>query len=88
MRTLALFDRLPEAGRASYLSGVVIGEEIRSRPHAEARRVVAVGAEALTQRYARALAACGVAVDRIGAEATWRGLHAIAQIPAQPPAAS
>jgi 2-dehydro-3-deoxygalactonokinase len=31
VRTLALFDRMPESHRSSYLSGIVIGEELRSR---------------------------------------------------------
>ena len=79
VRTLALFERLPEPQRLSYLSGVVIGEELRSRPLAATDRVVVIGAEALTQRYARALAQCGVRVDIIGSQAAWRGLREIAK---------
>lgn len=79
VRTLALFGRLPEPQRLSYLSGVVIGEELRSRPLARGARVVVIGADALTQRYARALAQCGVRADLIGAQAAWRGLREIAK---------
>ncbi len=82
-RTLALFGRLPEPQRLSHLSGVVIGEELRARSLAHGARVVVIGADALTQRYARALAQCGVHADLIGAQAAWRGLREIAkEIPA------
>jgi 2-dehydro-3-deoxygalactonokinase len=79
VRTLALFGRLPEPQRPSYLSGVVIGEELRSRPLARGTRVIVIGADALTQRYARALAQWGVHADLIGLQAAWRGLHEIAK---------
>jgi 2-dehydro-3-deoxygalactonokinase len=79
VRTLALFGRLPEAQRPSYLSGVVIGEELRARPLARGACVVVIGADALTQRYARALAQCGVRTDLIGSQAAWRGLREIAK---------
>jgi 2-dehydro-3-deoxygalactonokinase len=79
VRTLALFDRLAERERASYLSGVVIGEELRTRTLEKGERVVVIGADALTQRYERALAHGGVRAQTIGAQATWRGLHEIAK---------
>ena len=79
VRTLALFERLPEAQRPSYLSGVVIGEELRSRPMAMAERVVLIGEPALTQRYERALAQIGIRAEAVGSQAAWRGLHRIAQ---------
>ena len=78
-RTLALFERQPEAQRPSYLSGLVIGEELRARAPASVDPVIVIGAEALTQRYARALAALGVPTVAIGAPAAWRGLYEIAQ---------
>ncbi|MBC7604093.1 MAG: 2-dehydro-3-deoxygalactonokinase [Ramlibacter sp.] len=78
-RTLALFGRLPQAQQPSYLSGLVIGEELRERAlHADAH-VVVVGAAVLTVRYARALASLGVRADTVGAQAGWRGLHDIAR---------
>jgi len=77
-RTLALFDRLPSAALPSYLSGLVIGEELRLRA-TEARSIVLVGSPLLTQRYALALAALGADARTLGAEATWRGLAAIAR---------
>ena len=74
-RTLALFDKLPPAALPSYLSGLVIGEEIGSY-HAEGRDVVVIGTPELARRYALALEA---PVRAFGAEATWRGLASIAR---------
>jgi 2-dehydro-3-deoxygalactonokinase len=74
-RALALFDRLSAPQSASYLSGLLIGEELRAE--ALGREVVLIGAPALTMRYALALEAAGVATRRFGAEATWAGLVAL-----------
>ena len=78
-RTLALFDRQPEAQRPSYLSGLVIGEELRTRSPHRGGEVVVIGADALTQRYERALASVGVRAVVIGSAASWHGLHEIAR---------
>ena len=77
-RTLSLFQRMATDALPSYLSGVVIGEELKSQPLARGERVVVMGAEALTARYEQALAQLGVTVQRVGAGATWCGLRAIA----------
>jgi 2-dehydro-3-deoxygalactonokinase len=77
-RTLALFDRLPASALPSYLSGLVIGEELRAQDLAAAGSVVVVGSEALTQRYELGLQILGVPARRAGPEATWLGLWAIA----------
>lgn len=78
-RTLSLFERLPAAALPSYLSGLVIGEELRAQALPADTRVVVIGSEALARRYQDALALRGVAAQRIGAEATWAGLWAIAK---------
>ncbi len=79
-RTLSLFEQLPAAALPSYLSGLVIGEELRAQaPDSLPDSVVVIGSPALTQRYQRALALRGVQVQSVGPEATWRGLWAIAQ---------
>jgi 2-dehydro-3-deoxygalactonokinase len=78
-RTLSLFGRMGAADLASYLSGVLIGEELRTQSLHAKGEVVLIGAPALTQRYALALQASGVASRTLGAEATWAGLHALAQ---------
>jgi len=77
-RTLALFGRLPLTALPSYLSGLVIGEELRARA-LHGREVVLIGAPALTQRYAIALRTLGCESHRLGSEATWRGHWALAR---------
>ena len=77
-RTLSLFDQLPAAALPSYLSGLVIGEELRAQAP-QTSFVVVMATPALTQRYDRALAHCGIATQHIGAQATWQGLWAIAR---------
>jgi 2-dehydro-3-deoxygalactonokinase len=77
-RTLSLFDRLGIEARPSYLSGLVIGEEIRSQQLAAGDDpVIVVGAPALTERYALALRLLGVRSIAVGSEATWHGLWSI-----------
>lgn len=78
-RTLALFERLPPAAMPSYLSGLVIGEELRAQPLASGAAVVVIGSPALAARYQLALEALGIASRTVGAEASWRGLWAIAR---------
>ena len=79
VRTLALFDRLPVDALESYLSGLVIGEELRAQALDANQRVVIIANDALTQRYQLALVECGIACDSPGAQVTWAGLSAIAQ---------
>lgn len=80
-RTLSLFDALPAQALPSYLSGLVIGEEMRSQHlHRLSDPVVIVGAPALTRRYELALRTLGVTSTVLGSEATWRGLWAIARM--------
>jgi len=79
-RTLSLFDRMPAAAMPSYLSGLVIGEELRSQQlQALTQPVVIIGSQALTRRYELGLQTLGVPARRVGSEASWRGLWAIAQ---------
>ncbi|MFI4928396.1 MAG: 2-dehydro-3-deoxygalactonokinase, partial [Burkholderiales bacterium] len=77
-RTLALFERVPAQEMPSYLSGLVIGEELRAAAPG-ASDLVLVGSAALTRRYALALQELGCSSRSYGAEATWRGLHALAR---------
>jgi 2-dehydro-3-deoxygalactonokinase len=78
-RTLSLFDRLPAEALPSYLSGLIIGEELRAQTLQANAHVVIIGSETLTQRYQRALSLRDVSSQRVGSEATWVGLWAIAQ---------
>ena len=79
VRTLSLFDRLPAAAMPSYLSGLVIGEELRGQHLKPDADLVLIGSEALTRRYRVALALCGTPARCVGAEAGWAGLWAIAE---------
>ncbi len=83
-RTLALAGELASGDVADWLSGLLIGREIRdARTWAAHRRcdagpVTVIGSDALTARYARALAQAGIAAERAPAGAAVRGLWAIA----------
>lgn len=78
-RTLSLFERLPATALPSYLSGLVIGEELRAQPLEAGAQVVLVGSDALTRLYELALAQRGISVQSVGQEAAWHGLWSIAQ---------
>ncbi|MFT3721348.1 2-dehydro-3-deoxygalactonokinase [Pseudorhodoferax sp.] len=77
-RTLALFDRLGPQQAPSYLSGLVIGDELHQAAPQPDQPLVLIGSETLTARYALALQVLGVPSTRRGAAATWAGLHALA----------
>ncbi len=73
VRTLGLFERLSAAQLPSYLSGLLIGEELRHQAastHTEP--VILIGSEALTLRYTLALQHLRIPCQSRGAEATWR----------------
>ena len=76
-RTLALFERLDASAQTSYLSGLVIGEELRAQGSLP-RELVLIGSATLTARYTLALAALGVTTRALGSEASWHGLWALA----------
>ena len=79
VRTLSLFERMPAPAAPSYLSGLVIGEELRAQPLDEGGEVVVMGSEALTLRYKLALAQRSIRVRAAGSQATWQGLWALSQ---------
>ncbi|KAB7772429.1 2-dehydro-3-deoxygalactonokinase [Xanthomonas maliensis] len=77
-RTLGLFEQLRAEALPSYLSGLLIGDELRS--HAmTGGRVHLVGGPALTQRYALALEQLGVPAQLHAEELTASGLYALAR---------
>jgi 2-dehydro-3-deoxygalactonokinase len=84
-RTLALAGDLSGEEAADWLSGILIGSELRSaRTWAQhggddASRVRLIGADALTVRYARALAHAGIDAESAAPGAAARGLFAIAR---------
>jgi 2-dehydro-3-deoxygalactonokinase len=83
-RTLALMGELSPADVPDWLSGLLIGREVRdARAWAQRRddvdRVRIVGADALATRYAAAMTQAGMTVERSPADAAARGLWRIAQ---------
>lgn len=78
-RTLALFGKLPEAALPDYLSGLVIGEEVRLHAARADRPVLLVGARALTDRYRQALELADVPARVAPPGATWAGLWRLRQ---------
>lgn len=79
VRTLGLFERLSAAQLPSYLSGLLIGEELRHQAAStHADPVILIGSEALTLRYTLALQHLRIPSQSRGAEATWAGLFSLA----------
>jgi 2-dehydro-3-deoxygalactonokinase len=84
-RTLALTGELAPADVPDWLSGLLIGREIRNarawaqRQGCDGARVRLVGADALLARYAAALAQAGMAVEMAPTDAAAIGLWRIAQ---------
>ena len=74
VRTLGLFGRLEEAAAASYLSGLLIGHEVRAALPAGGGAVHLIGAGALCDLYVRAIAAAGGQAQVHGEDAAARGL--------------
>jgi 2-dehydro-3-deoxygalactonokinase len=80
VRALALADRLSESDAPAYLSGILIGHEVRAALAQAAGAVVQViGAPDLTALYAKAIAGCGGYAERHDGEAAARGLAIIAE---------
>ena len=79
-RALVLDGLLEAAAMPDYLSGVLIGDEIRHQlpPHDAAGRFVLCGEPDLCRRYESALARAGVASRVVTEDASARGLWSIA----------
>ena len=75
VRAEALAGRLDDGASASYLSGILIGHEIRAA--LDGGVVHLVGSSELTALYARAIAACGGMAERHDADAAAYGLGRI-----------
>ena len=84
-RTLALAGELAATDVGEWLSGLLVGREIRdartwAASHGcDADRASVIGNDELTARYARALAEAGMVAERAPAGAAARGLWAIAR---------
>ena len=79
VRTLSLFRQVPSQRLPDYLSGLVIGEEVRHHAPDPATPVLLVGASVLTARYQRALALAGVQARPLEGSVTWAGLWRLAR---------
>jgi 2-dehydro-3-deoxygalactonokinase len=77
LRVRSLFNQLNPQQAASYLSGLVIGEELISMQMGPGQQVVVVGSQALTERYMLALQHLQVGARGLGTQAAWSGLHSI-----------
>jgi 2-dehydro-3-deoxygalactonokinase len=76
-RSRALFGELPDAASASYLSGLLIGHEIRAAG-VRTGRVHLLGNAQLAASYAKALAALGMESSTLDPDMATRALHRLA----------
>ncbi len=74
VRTLGLNGRLGAETAASYLSGLLIGHEVRAALPSAGAEVHLIGAAGLSELYARAIAAAGSHATVHGEDAAERGL--------------
>jgi 2-dehydro-3-deoxygalactonokinase len=80
VRALGLAERLKEQEAPAYLSGILIGHEIRAAlEQADGAVIQVIGAPDLTALYAKAIATCGGYAERHDGEAAARGLALIAE---------
>jgi 2-dehydro-3-deoxygalactonokinase len=78
VRAQTLAGRLAETDSAAYLSGILVGHEVRTALTGRPGTVVhIIGAAELTALYARAISACGGFPERHDGEAAARGLALI-----------
>jgi 2-dehydro-3-deoxygalactonokinase len=80
-RSLALFEKLNPAQSSSYISGLLIGEEIKSAKadlKDQETPLFILGNSQLTQRYGFAMEALGMKAIALADEVTWSGLWALA----------
>ncbi|HUB50083.1 MAG TPA: 2-dehydro-3-deoxygalactonokinase [Acetobacteraceae bacterium] len=74
VRALTLAGRLAETDSAAYLSGILVGHEVRAGlAGMEGVVVHVIGAPELTSLYARAISTCGAYAERHDGEAAARG---------------
>ena len=78
-RTLVLMGQIPAANSLDYLSGLLIGDELRCALRGHAGGLALIGEPALCARYQAALAVFGVTDARVITGATEAGLWHIAR---------
>lgn len=77
-RTLPLMDRLPEASTGAFLSGLLIGSEVRAMLPGQLE-VALIGAPSLCRLYADAIHHCGGRSSHVSPDAAARGLWLLYQ---------
>ncbi|MBN8925443.1 MAG: 2-keto-3-deoxy-galactonokinase [Rhodospirillales bacterium 69-11] len=81
VRAETLAGRLSDGDAGAYLSGILIGHEVRAALASTPGAVVhLIGAPDLTALYARAITACGAFAERHNGEAAARGLALIGAV--------
>ncbi len=78
VRARALFGELSGMAASEYLSGILIGHEMRQLPVQQ--RVVLAGEGALVARYAEAASLLGLTTENAPAQAAARGLHKLGML--------
>ncbi|HEX6959585.1 MAG TPA: 2-dehydro-3-deoxygalactonokinase [Ferrovibrio sp.] len=78
VRTRRLFDELAAAAALDYLSGIMIGHEIRGTTWTGSVRIV--GAHDLSERYRLAFECLGIAASVVPEHAAAQGLHRIGRL--------
>lgn len=80
-RSLVLFDRLESDEVGDYLSGLLIGEEVRAglARHGSERPITVIGRGDLVDRYITAFSLCGVTASPAEPGMARRGLFEIAR---------
>ena len=81
VRTRRLFNELSAEAASHYLSGILIGHELRAT--AWAGKVVIVGTGGLAMRYRKAFAFLGIDADAAPEDAAATGLYRLAQLAAR-----
>jgi 2-dehydro-3-deoxygalactonokinase len=79
VRVKSLFNQLETSAASSYLSGLVIGEELAAMQVEDGMELLVIGSQTLCERYSLALAHLGARAKTLGNQAAWAGLHAIYQ---------
>jgi 2-dehydro-3-deoxygalactonokinase len=79
VRVKSLFKELAPEHVASYLSGIVIGEELAAMQVQPGVELIVVGSQQLTERYQLALEHLGAQVRTLGSQAAWAGLYQVYQ---------
>jgi 2-dehydro-3-deoxygalactonokinase len=77
VRVRSLMNKLTPAQAQSYLSGLLIGEELASVQIDVDDEVIVIASQVLQERYTLALEHRGLRARKLGTQASWAGLHQI-----------